>query len=251
MQADNGVDMIKTIIAVFMFLSTASILRCETTIWNRVFFLDFQYMGQAIIDNPVKTGLIAGGFGAATYLLMKNDLWLSQSVRSIHNDFNDALFNVFNNAGDGVYVLAADALLFSLGGEKEKKTAIKVVEGLAVSGAISYVGKVVFGRERPSATDNPGVFNWFNFSDNSYPSGHTTVAFAWATIIGDAYGIGWITYPAAALTGIARIYKKAHWPSDVLLGAFIGVITGKIVNYEGPDVKISAVPGGLEASYKF
>jgi membrane-associated phospholipid phosphatase len=241
----------KIIILAFLLVSFIAAARCEDTIWNRVFFLDFQYMGQAIIDNPVKTGLIAGGFGVATYLLMKNDLWLSQSVRSIHNDFNDAVFNVFNNAGDGVYVLAADTLLFSLGGEKEKKTAVKVVEGLAVSGVISYAGKVIFGRERPSATDNPGVFNWFNFSDNSYPSGHTTVAFAWATIIGDTYDIGWITYPVAALTGIARIYRQAHWASDVLLGAFIGVITGKIVNYEGPDVKISAVPGGLETSYKF
>jgi hypothetical protein len=53
------------------------------------------------------------------------------------------------------------------------------------------------------------------------------------------------------MTGIARIYKNAHWPSDVLLGACIGVITGKIVDYEGKDVKISCVPGGLQASYRF
>lgn len=238
-------------IFVFLLLLLSASLSAETTIWNRIFFLDFQYMGQAIITDPVKTGVLAGGFGLATYLLMKNDLWLSRETQSIHNNFNDVFFDVFNYAGDGMYVLAADALFFSLGGEKEKKTAVKIVEGIAVSGAISYVGKVVFGRKRPSSTDNPGVFKWIDFSDNSYPSGHTTVAFACATIIGDTYDIGWITYPIAALTGVARVYKKAHWPSDVLLGAAIGIITGKIVNYEGPDIKVSAVPGGLAASYNF
>lgn len=240
----------KTIILIMLFL-LSSIIFAETTIWNRIFFLDFQYMGQAVIAEPVKTGLIAAGFGAATYVLMKNDLWLSREVQSIHNDFNDKFFDVLNNAGDGVYVLAADSLLFSLGGDREKKTAIKVVEGLAVSGAISYAGKVIFGRQRPSATDNPNSFKWFDFSDNAYPSGHTTVAFACAAIIGDTYDIGWITYPIATLTGIARIYKKAHWPSDVLLGAVIGVITGKIVNYEGPDLKVSAMSDGLAVSYNF
>ncbi|MEI7541981.1 MAG: phosphatase PAP2 family protein [bacterium] len=240
----------KSIFALILIFLSVSIA-AENTILNRVFFLDFQYVGQAIGVDPVKTGLLVGAFGLTTYALMKNDLWFSQTIRSIQNDFNDTFFNVLTNAGDPVYVLPADALLFFVGGEKEKKTAIKVVEGLAVSGLISYVGKVVFGRHRPSRTDNPGAFNWFNFANNSYPSGHTTVAFTWATIIGDAYNIGWITYPIATLTGIARVYNKEHWLSDALFGACIGVITGKIVNYEGPDLKISALPGGLEASYQF
>ena len=241
----------KTIIATMMLLSVVTALQAEDSIWNRLFFLDFQYLGEAVIADPLKTGLIAGGFGAATYLLMKNDLWLSRTVISNRNDFNDAFFNIFNYAGDAVMVLAADSLLFALGGEKEKKVAVKVVEGLAVSGAINYVSKVSFGRERPSSTDDPMSFKWFDFSDNSYPSGHTVVVFTCATIIADAYDIGWITYPVAALTGLARVYRKAHWPSDILFGAMIGVITGKIVGYEGHDLKLSAVPGGIDISCKF
>ncbi len=241
----------KTILVSILLLALYAAAFSEDTIWNRVFFLDFQYMGQAMVDDPVKTGILAGGFGLATYALMENDLWISQTIQTDKNGFKDGFFDIFNNAGDGIYVLAADSLLFALGGEKEKKTAAKVVEGIAVSGAISYAGKVIFGRVRPSSTDDPYDFKWFNFGDNSYPSGHTTVAFTWATIIGDAYDIGWITYPVAALTGVARIYKNAHWPSDVLLGAVIGIITGKIVDYDGPAIKVSCVPGGLEASYRF
>jgi membrane-associated phospholipid phosphatase len=236
------------IILLCIFSAGAS---AEDTIWNRVFFQDFQDIGSAVIARPEITGLVAVCFGAATYGLMKNDLWLSQSVKSIKNKFYDTVFDGFNELGDGMFVLAADSVFFACGGEKGKKAAQSIVEGIAVSGAISYAGKVIFGRLRPSATDNPLAFHMFNFADNSYPSGHTTVAFVCATIIGDRYDIGWITYPAAALTGAARIYKNAHWPSDVLLGAVIGVVTGKIINNEIKDVNISANPAGISLAYNF
>jgi membrane-associated phospholipid phosphatase len=68
----------------------------------------------------------------------------------------------------------------------------------------------------------------FSFND-SFPSGHTTVAFAWATVFAENYGIWYITYPVAVMCGAARIYKNMHWASDVFVGAMIGTFFGKII----------------------
>jgi hypothetical protein len=239
--------------AMLVFSILPCALRAEDTIWNRVFFLDFQNIGAAVIEDPLKISVIAAGFGASTYLLMKNDLWLSKSLRSCPNKFKDGLFNFFNCGGDGLTVLAGDSLFFAVGGEKEKRTAQSIVEGLAVSGAITNLIKISCGRKRPSQTDNPLEFKGFTFSDASYPSGHTSTAFLCATIIGDRYDIGWITYPAASLTGLARIYKSAHWPSDVLLGAVIGIVAGKVINDVDKRDGIVMAPAadGFSLSYRF
>ncbi len=250
----SGASILKyEIITILVLLFFYSSVFAEDTIWNRVFFDDFKAIGGAVIEDPLKTGLITAGFGAATYLLIKNDLWISKTVRSGPNKFKDTFFDIFNRGGDGLTVLAGDALLFSLGGEKEKKTAVSVVEGLAVAGAITNVIKIICGRERPSQTDDSLAFTWFTFDDAAYPSGHTTTAFVAATIIGDRYDIGWITYPAAALTGIARIYRGAHWPSDVLLGAVIGIVTGKVINNLDMPKNVSFTPAmnGVSLSYNF
>jgi membrane-associated phospholipid phosphatase len=55
------------------------------------------------------------------------------------------------------------------------------------------------------------------------------VAFAWATVISENYGIWYITYPVATMAAMARIYKNMHWASDVFAGAVIGTFFGKII----------------------
>ena len=78
------------------------------------------------------------------------------------------------------------------------------------------------------------------------PSGHACVVFAWATVIGDSYDIGYITYPAAFLCGLARIYNNAHWPSDVIIGGFIGTFIAKAIMAESPGENIEL---GLDLKY--
>jgi undecaprenyl-diphosphatase len=72
----------------------------------------------------------------------------------------------------------------------------------------------------------------------TFPSGHTTSAFAFATSIALIYKIkiknfsfnsGWIVYPIAIFMGISRIYVGVHYPFDVLIGAFIGFLSAYVV----------------------
>ena len=68
-------------------------------------------------------------------------------------------------------------------------------------------------------------------TDWSFPSGHTTASFAAAGIIAKMKLIkhGGIFYLLATLIGISRMYLGVHYPSDVLIGAFIGLFSSRIV----------------------
>lgn len=65
---------------------------------------------------------------------------------------------------------------------------------------------------------------------HSFPSSHTSVAFASATFLHREYGgrSVWYSvggYSAAALTGSLRLAKDNHWLSDVLAGAGVGMLS--------------------------
>jgi membrane-associated phospholipid phosphatase len=219
---------IKTILIAFIMLVILSGLAlAEDTFLNRIFFKDYETLGRTIVENPAQSMIVAGSTALAGWLIYENDKKIADEI-SNKTWLKDQIFGYANYGGDGVTVFALDSFLF-LGGEREKKAAGLVMESVLVGGSIGYILKMIIGRERPSDTDDPYRYKFFTFSDMSMPSGHSLVAFSWAAVLGDTYGIGYITYPAAALCAIARVYRGAHWPSDVLLGSVLGTVTAKIL----------------------
>ena len=105
-----------------------------------------------------------------------------------------------------------------------------VVLALGMTGLL----KVLIGRSRPVLFDalgktffEPGTFNSVF---NSMPSGHTAVSFAGLVMIGMLFPrIKWLTWTIAIVVGLSRIYVGAHWPSDVVLGAFVGMLCADLV----------------------
>jgi membrane-associated phospholipid phosphatase len=68
--------------------------------------------------------------------------------------------------------------------------------------------------------------------EQSFPSGHTSMAFTGATLIERNSGL-WLGVPAyglAAFTGFERVESGRHFPSDVLAGAAIGTLMAGIVD---------------------
>lgn len=68
----------------------------------------------------------------------------------------------------------------------------------------------------------------------SFPSGHTSIAFATATSLSLVYPRWYVAVPAylwAGAVGYSRMYVGAHYPSDVLVGAVLGTASALVVHY--------------------
>ena len=89
----------------------------------------------------------------------------------------------------------------------------KVLLPVALSGIITGGLKKLTGRLRPDKSDR-----------DSFPSGHASVAFAFAAV---SQGHKGILYVLALLTAVSRVYHRRHWPSDVLVGSLLGLSVGR------------------------
>jgi hypothetical protein len=106
-----------------------------------------------------------------------------------------------------------------------------LIASLIAGGIVTPALKYVTGRRRPHDTTRTFDFTAFGGS-SSFPSGHTTEAFAAASVIATEYDSGWIkgaAYGTAALVGFARIHHQAHFFSDVVGGAVAGTAVGRAV----------------------
>jgi undecaprenyl-diphosphatase len=76
----------------------------------------------------------------------------------------------------------------------------------------------------------PQIKKLISFPDQfSFPSGHAAGAFLMATLFGHFYpGAGTACYSLAALVGFSRVYNGIHYPSDVLAGSALGVLSARL-----------------------
>lgn len=191
-------------------------------------------------------------FAVVTGALMFADKPIQRRAEKITPGSSFATVSKYVTNFGGLYeaytlaALGATGIIFKI--QKLKTTTLLATQAYLAGAAIESVMKLVSGRKRPSAyfieqDAKPTFTGPFSKSrdangkyiNSSFPSGHTTVAFAAATVFALEYkthlSIKILSYSAASLIGVSRITENKHWISDVLVGAAIGYLTGKqIVN---------------------
>ncbi|MEO5588000.1 MAG: phosphatase PAP2 family protein, partial [Gemmatimonadaceae bacterium] len=175
-----------------------------------------------------------------------NDRWIASRFQGSSGRSNRALnagADVFDAAADpGVLVFSAASYFLGLATHSRPVTSLGMHTGEAIvmGGVITQIMKGSFGRARPSIspTDSrdfePGK-GFGNDEFGSFPSGEVTIAFAAATAASREVTRSWpgaaryvtpASYGAATLVGVARLYGKQHWASDVVAGATVGTVSG-------------------------
>jgi membrane-associated phospholipid phosphatase len=174
--------------------------------------------------------LITGGLVLTTAVLDKPIRNLVQRNRSRSSDrfFKD--IEKFGTKQYGLPVLAGFYGYGALENDNEAKAvALDGFSASIISALATSTIKGVVGRRRPNTGRGPQSFSPFQ-GDYSFPSGHATGAFAFASTIATHYeDIPWVvgtSYGIAGLVGLARIELNAHWASDVVAGSLIGGVIG-------------------------
>lgn len=179
--------------------------------------------------------LIGGGLIVTAVALDRPIKDAAQRNRSKSSDrfFRD--IEKFGTKQYGLPLLAGFYGYGALADDYEAKTvALDGFSASILSALATSAIKGVVGRKRPNTGLGPGHFSPFQ-GDYSFPSGHATGAFAFASVIATHYDSPWVdatAYGVAGLVGLARIRLNAHWASDVVAGGLIGGVIGHhLVNF--------------------
>ena len=196
---------------------------------------------------------LGAAFMAGIAVAAPTDRWVTRELQDDARQANRALNRgaaVFRVVGHpGGMIAGTTMYLAGMAGEDRRieDLGLHSVESLMLAYVITGAVKVAAGRARPFASkDNARNFKLFRGvrDDNyrSFPSGHATAAFAFASVISSETSHWWpetrwivgpVMYGAATLTGVSRIYNNQHWASDIIAGAAIGTLSGiKIFRYQ-------------------
>lgn len=172
--------------------------------------------------------------GAATGVTLATD---TDTMRTVSRD---PTFNK-NNESVSNYTLAGEltvpAILFGVGvlNGNDHAHEAGILSGQAVVDAliVAEVSKVILRRERPLNNNAAGDFFAPNVGSNSsFPSTHSTLAWACASVIAGEYPSKWVVggiYTAATAVSLTRVLGQQHFPSDVLVGGAAGWLIGHYV----------------------
>lgn len=163
------------------------------------------------------------------------------------DDAMNVLGSPFLLGGTTLGVLGLSKILHS---EKTALVSGTMLEAFLLSEGMTAILKVATRRERPDGS-----------SKGSFPSAHTSGAFALASVAEVYYGpwVGLPSYGLATVIGFSRMDASKHWASDVLAGAVIGTMIGigtaKFHKKEFSNVFITPVvsedQAGLSLTYIF
>jgi undecaprenyl-diphosphatase len=156
-----------------------------------------------------------------TLFAIAYDIQIFSAIRSIQTPALDVSMAAITSIATfyiGLPVIVAFLII-----KRQKKATADLVIALAIGLVISFLIKLVIMRPRPEDISFLSCIVSANFS--SFPSDHSLIAFTMAVIFSKHFKKykSWF-FSLACLIGLSRIYLGVHYPTDVLAGAYLGLI---------------------------
>ncbi|MBX9766697.1 MAG: phosphatase PAP2 family protein [Bdellovibrionales bacterium] len=156
--------------------------------------------------------IVAGGV-AAVMLTQPHD-FSHRAAWNDHQRISDSVTRIGDLLGTGLWGVSVTVAQYFL----DRERSFSHAEALVMSFATTSLLKGLNGRNRPDS-DNK----------HSMPSGHTSTSFTTATHLAVNYGL-WVgipSYAVATFVAATRWSDDAHWLSDTVAGAAIGIFWGR------------------------
>jgi membrane-associated phospholipid phosphatase len=160
-------------------------------------------------------------------------VWLQSKATWKRLLFLELISNSITIFSLGIPLLVA--FWIAMRGEKKKSVHLFLYAGLSIAaaGLISYIIKKAGSVPRPYEVDTR-IIQWSVGGGFSFPSGHTTEAFASATALTFLFPKWRIALPIflwASLVAFSRIFLGVHYPFDILGGIAIGTTASYTMHF--------------------
>ena len=217
---------------------------------------------------------VAATFGTTAILYIDRQA-IRNSVQQRRTENGDNFLQKPRTMGKGAFApslaLISYGASFATHDDREKETAVLLLESMAFTGAVVGLGQFVLSSERPDQGNAVDYFKWGGHG----VSGDAGLAASVVPVLknqylrvrpGDGGGLrAWkwtatgFLYTGALLTGYQRIYADKHWAPDVFLGLVSGFTVGQILCDSHDKVReearshatMTAIPGGVGVRWTF
>jgi len=155
------------------------------------------------------------------------DAALFSAINGAHFPTLDDLMLLASALGKAGFVWLAVAAIAAVFPARRMAAWRVVVAIVLTTGVVDVVIKPIVHRPRPYEVRADARLIDQRPTTGSFPSGHAARAFAGALALGRLFPSAQVAWwVLAAAIGVSRVYVGAHWPTDVLAGAIIGLAVG-------------------------
>ena len=182
------------------------------------------------VNTPAKNYLIWGSALTATLFLLRSEISEPLARKTAaHPPLSHSLERLGYHFGE-IYPNAAYTGIMLIGAAFGMDRALTRADIMASATVYSGLWETIL--KEPTKEERPNKYD-----KKAFPSGHTTVAFAFASVVAAEHPwyLGVPAYALASLTGYSRINDNAHWLHDVVFGATLGISYGLGMHYRRPE----------------
>lgn len=153
-------------------------------------------------------------------------IWLSAQLRFTPRA-QPALW--ISRSGDGYGYLAFIVFVYGIGWSDASLLALLLLTGFAIELPCYWALKNLLRRPRPYQQLSPLVAVITASDKFSFPSGHTTAAFLFASLCATLLPeLSFYLYAWASAVGLSRVALGVHYPTDIAAGAVLGVLLSSL-----------------------